>query len=181
MLKRQATAAFLLPGRSLSLLNPLECALPRRRGFCTILGQISPLDSALTDGPLVSPLECALTETGGRGLPPPGTDRAHPWQNGSRAFLTLFFSGQNAKKGVYHGTRAARWKRSCNSCLRTSLGTRPMSSTTVPLTLQVLKPTMPLHDIPGGSGAGESPAKSSTGGTCTFSEQARLASSLTLV
>jgi hypothetical protein len=35
--------------------------------ICTILGQISPLDSALTDGPLESPLECALTKTGGRG------------------------------------------------------------------------------------------------------------------
>src|SRR6266436_3816332 len=46
--QRQATAAFLLPGRSFSLLNPLECALPRSVGFCTILVQISPLEYALT-------------------------------------------------------------------------------------------------------------------------------------
>ncbi len=32
-----------------------------------------------------------------------------------------------------------------------------MSSTTVPLTVQVLKLTMPLHDLPGGSGAGRKP------------------------
>src|SRR6266481_2919237 len=49
MLKRRATAAFLLSGRSLSLISPLE--------------------SALTDSPLVSPLECSVTETGGRGGP----------------------------------------------------------------------------------------------------------------
>ena len=56
-----------------------------------------------------------------------------------------------------------------------------MSSTTVPLTMQVLKPTMPLHDLPGGSGPGESLAKSSSGKACTFSVQARLVSSLTLL
>ncbi len=56
-----------------------------------------------------------------------------------------------------------------------------MSSTTVPLTIQVLKPTMPLYDLLGGSHAGESLAKRSIEGTCTFSEQARLVSGLTLV
>jgi len=56
-----------------------------------------------------------------------------------------------------------------------------MSSTTVLLTLQVLKPTMPLHDLPGDSDTGESLAKSSTEGTCTFWEQARLVGCLTLV
>jgi hypothetical protein len=56
-----------------------------------------------------------------------------------------------------------------------------MSSTTVPLTVQLVKLTMPLHDLPGGSGAGEGLAKSSTGKTCTFWEQARLVSCLTLV
>jgi hypothetical protein len=56
-----------------------------------------------------------------------------------------------------------------------------MSSTTVPLTVQVLKLTMPLHDLPGGSGAGESLAKRSTRETCTVSEQAHLVSCLTLV
>jgi hypothetical protein len=56
-----------------------------------------------------------------------------------------------------------------------------VSSTTVPLTVQLVKLTMPLHDLPGGSGAGESLAKSSTGKTCTFWEQARLVSCLTLV
>ena len=56
-----------------------------------------------------------------------------------------------------------------------------MSSTTVLLTLQVLKPTMPLHDLLGDSDAGESLAKESIEGTCTFSEQARLVSGLTLV
>ena len=69
MLKRQATAAFLLPDGSLSVLNPLEYAVPRHLRFCTILVQISPLDSALTDGPPVTPLEYAVTETGGGGLP----------------------------------------------------------------------------------------------------------------
>jgi len=56
-----------------------------------------------------------------------------------------------------------------------------MSSTTVLLTVQLVKLTMPLHDLPGGSGAGESLAKSSTGKTCTFWEQARPVSCLTLV
>src|SRR6266436_5109007 len=41
-------AAFFLPARAVSQLSPLECALPRSLGFCTILVQISPLDSALT-------------------------------------------------------------------------------------------------------------------------------------
>ena len=56
-----------------------------------------------------------------------------------------------------------------------------MSSTTVPLTVQVLKPTMPLHDLTGDSDPGESLAKSSIRKACTFSVQARLVSSLTLV
>src|SRR4029077_9952486 len=59
---------FFLPALLFSLLSPLECAVPRHGPFCTILVQISPLDSALTDRPLVSPLECALAETGGRGV-----------------------------------------------------------------------------------------------------------------
>ena len=33
-----------------------------------------------------------------------------PNRMGPGAFLRLFFSGQNAKKGVYHGTRAAEVK-----------------------------------------------------------------------
>src|SRR6266436_1417805 len=70
MLKRQATAAFLLPARLFSLLSPLECAVPRHRRFCTILDQISPLDSALTGSAPLSPLEYAVTETGGGGLVP---------------------------------------------------------------------------------------------------------------
>jgi len=56
-----------------------------------------------------------------------------------------------------------------------------MSSTTVPLTIQVLKPTMPLHDLLGGSDAGESLTKRSIEGTCTFWEQIRPVSCLTLV
>jgi hypothetical protein len=39
-----------------------------------------------------------------------------------------------------------------------------MSSTTVPLTPQVLKPTLPLHDLPGGHDVGESLTKRSMGG-----------------
>jgi hypothetical protein len=61
-----------------------------------------------------------------------------------------------------------------------SLGTH-VSSTTVLLTMQVLKPTMPLHDLPGGSAPGESLAKRSSGKACTFSVQARLVSCLTLL
>jgi hypothetical protein len=34
-----------------------------------------------------------------------------------------------------------------------------MSSTTVPLTIQVLKPTMPLHDLLGGSDARRNPGE----------------------
>jgi hypothetical protein len=78
------------------------------------------------------------------------------------------------ERGQRGGTKAA-------FVFENELGKQNRSSTTVPLTLQVLKPTMPLHDIPGGSGAGEGPAKSSTGGTCTFTEQTRLVSCLTLV
>src|SRR5579859_3540068 len=69
MLKRQATAAFLLPARSFSLLSPLECAVPSTPDSCTILVQITPLDSALTDARLVTPLKYALTEKGGGGYP----------------------------------------------------------------------------------------------------------------
>jgi hypothetical protein len=56
-----------------------------------------------------------------------------------------------------------------------------MSSTTVPLTPQVLKPTLPLHDLPGGHDVGESLTKRSMGETVHVSEQARSASYLTLV
>src|SRR6266851_4301199 len=62
-------AAFFLSGRLSPRISPLECAVPRNDEFCTILVQISPLDSALTDSPPISPVECALTETGGRGGP----------------------------------------------------------------------------------------------------------------
>jgi hypothetical protein len=53
-------------GRSpLSPLSPLECAVPKHSKFCTILVQITPLDSALTDTLPVTPLECAVTKKGG--------------------------------------------------------------------------------------------------------------------
>jgi len=42
------------------------------------------------------------------------------------------------------------------------------SSTTVPLTLQLLKLTMPLHDSSGSFPSGESPTKRLTGGTVFF-------------
>src|ERR1700688_1243206 len=48
-------------------LSPLECALTRTARFCTILVQISPLESAFTDTPPVTPLESALTNTPGGG------------------------------------------------------------------------------------------------------------------
>src|SRR6267378_1606125 len=60
-------AAFFLSGRLSPRISPLECAVPRSIGFCTILVQISPLESTLTDWPLVSPLECAVTKKGGGG------------------------------------------------------------------------------------------------------------------
>ena len=46
-------------------LTPLDSALPWNLAFCTILVQISPLESALTDTPLVTPLDSALTKTPG--------------------------------------------------------------------------------------------------------------------
>src|ERR1700687_368091 len=65
-----------------------ESALTRTARFCTILVQISPLDSALTDTPPVTPLESALTNTPGGGAPflsriftshqSPATSRAVP-------------------------------------------------------------------------------------------------------
>ncbi len=48
-------------------LTPLDSALTRNVEFCTILVQISPLESALTDTPHASPLESALTKTPGVG------------------------------------------------------------------------------------------------------------------
>src|SRR6266851_6718184 len=68
MPKRQPTCRFFIVRRLSPRLSPLECALPRSIGFCTILVQISPLESTLTDWPLVSPLECAVTKKGG-GVP----------------------------------------------------------------------------------------------------------------
>jgi hypothetical protein len=44
-----------------------ESALTRTARFCTILVQISPLESALTDTPPVTPLDSALTNTPGGG------------------------------------------------------------------------------------------------------------------
>src|SRR5579864_4762143 len=49
-------------------LSSLECAVPSTPKFCTILVQISPLDSALTDTPHVTPLECAVPGNGGEGV-----------------------------------------------------------------------------------------------------------------
>src|SRR5258708_1142128 len=51
-------------------LTPLDSALTRKVGFCTILVQISPLESALTDTPLLTPLESALTKIPGVGGTP---------------------------------------------------------------------------------------------------------------
>ncbi len=48
-------------------LTPLDSALPRHLAFCTILVQISPLQSALTDTPPATPLESALTKKTGEG------------------------------------------------------------------------------------------------------------------
>ena len=78
-------------------------------------------------------------------------------------------------------SRTGRADRAGTPLPAVAYGRGHMSSTTVLLTVQLVKLTMPLHDLPGGSGAGESLAKSSTGKTCTFWEQARLASCLTLV
>src|SRR5712691_9618522 len=50
-------------------LTPLDSALTRNVEFCTILVQISPLESALTDIPLLTPLESALTKIPGVGTP----------------------------------------------------------------------------------------------------------------
>src|SRR6266849_1515558 len=50
-------------------LTPLDSALPRNLAFCTILVQISPLESALTDTHPVTPLESALTKTRGEAVP----------------------------------------------------------------------------------------------------------------
>src|SRR5216684_8793056 len=54
-------------------LTPLDSALPRNLAFCTILVQISRLESALTDTSLVTPLECTLTKTPGEGVSPPSS------------------------------------------------------------------------------------------------------------
>jgi hypothetical protein len=50
-------------------LTLLDSALTGNVESCTILVQISPLESALTDTPLASPLESALTKTPGVGVP----------------------------------------------------------------------------------------------------------------
>jgi hypothetical protein len=44
----------------------------------------------------------------------------------------------------------------------------PCSSTPVLLTVQLLLPRMPLHELSGGSHQGESPTKGSTWDGCTF-------------
>ena len=54
-------------------LTPLDSALLRNLAFCTILVQISRLESALTDTSLVTPLECTLTKTPGEGVSPPSS------------------------------------------------------------------------------------------------------------
>ncbi len=54
-------------------LTPLDSALPRNLAFCTVLVQISRLESALTDTSLVTPLECTLTKTPGEGVSPPSS------------------------------------------------------------------------------------------------------------
>ena len=48
-------------------LTPLFSADPRRRRFLQKSGLVTPLESALPDTPLLSPLECAVLEKGGRG------------------------------------------------------------------------------------------------------------------
>ena len=53
--------------RPLRPASPLEYADPKNVKSCTILVQINPLDSALTDRAPLSPLEYALTKKGGRG------------------------------------------------------------------------------------------------------------------
>ena len=58
---------FLLPDL---WLNPSESALTMALKFCPILVQISPLDSALTKGLAVSPLDCAVVENRGEGSGP---------------------------------------------------------------------------------------------------------------
>ncbi len=50
-------------------LTPLDSALTGTARFCTILVQISPLESALTERAPASPLESALTKTPGVGVP----------------------------------------------------------------------------------------------------------------
>src|ERR1700676_4588794 len=60
---------FCCPGSLFPRLSPLECAVPRPTEFCTILVQITPLDSALTDTVPVTPLESAVPKKGGRGTP----------------------------------------------------------------------------------------------------------------
>jgi hypothetical protein len=77
--------------------------------------------------------------------------------------------------------RSGRADRAGTPLRAVACGRGHMSSTTVLLTVQLVKLTMPLHDLPGGSGTGEGLAKSSTGKTCTFCEQARPVSCLTLV
>src|SRR5712664_626978 len=69
MFKRQSTCRFFIVRRLSPRLSPLECALPRSVGFCTVSVQISLLESALTHARPVSPLECAVTKKGGRGTP----------------------------------------------------------------------------------------------------------------
>src|SRR5579864_5031474 len=67
MRERQATAAFLFSAVPSCRLSPLECTVTRPSKCCTILVQITPLDSALTDTPTITPLECAVTKQGGGG------------------------------------------------------------------------------------------------------------------
>ncbi len=54
-------------------LTPLDSALPRNLAFCTVLVQISRLESTLTDTSLVTPLECTLTKTPEEGVSPPSS------------------------------------------------------------------------------------------------------------
>src|SRR5579864_3269045 len=58
---------FCFPAISAPSLSPLECAVPSTIEICTILVQITPLDSALTDTVPVTPLECAVPKNGGGG------------------------------------------------------------------------------------------------------------------
>src|SRR5579859_2077623 len=67
MLSGRLLPLFCCPADPFLHLSPLECAVPSTIEICTILVQITPLDSALTDTLPVTPLESAVPKKGGRG------------------------------------------------------------------------------------------------------------------